>query len=106
MSNTHVRGGIRNEDITFRNARRQCEILKEVPPEMIVDTEVQVPVSLTPEQVTRYFLECIKNTQEQDKRRIYAQTIKWISELQEVKSELKVLKAKGLIDSATPKSVE
>ena len=99
MSN-HVPGGFVTEDVTFKNARRQSDILKEVESEQIIDNEVEAPISLTPEQLIDYYLKCIQSTGDQSKRRIFAQTIKWIVELQETKKKLKQYKLKEMRESA------
>ena len=81
-------GMIRVEDCTFKRARKQSEIDKELGVEKEEEKEVEVPVSLTPEQVKAFYLKKIQATQDQPTRRVYAQTIRWIDELQRVKSEL------------------
>lgn len=81
-------GMIRVEDCTFKRARKQSEIDKELGVEKEEEKEVEVPVSLTPEQVKAFYLKKIQATQDQPTRRVYAQTIRWIDELQRVKAEL------------------
>ena len=49
---TTTKNGFRVEDITFKGARRQCEIDNEIEHEEGENTQdVKAPVSLTPEQV-------------------------------------------------------
>lgn len=92
----------RVEDVTFRGARKQSEIDKELGIEPDVSTdEVEVPVSLTPEQIKSFYLKKIQATQDQAQRRVYAQTIKWIDELQSVKAELMQYKMKELREQAS-----
>lgn len=87
----------RVEDVTFRGARKQSEIDKELGIEPDMTTEdVEVPVSMTPEQIKSFYLKKIQATQDQAQRRVYAQTIKWIDELQSVKAELLQYKAKEI----------
>ena len=91
MSNTTttVRGGFRVEDVTFHNARQQSEILKEgVIDEEVEKSKVEVPKSLTPEQVKTYILKLIQSSQNEDEKRVFAQVIKWIDELSEAKKKL------------------
>lgn len=89
---TKVQGGIRVEDVTFKNARLQSSILKEG----VADTEnkkqeVEVPKSLTPEQVKTYILKLIKSSQNEDEKRVFAQVIHWIDALTETKKKLTAL---------------
>lgn len=89
MSQTTTRSGFKVEDITFKNARRQSEIDKELGVDTVSDEEeLKTPISLTPEQVIRYYEESIANTDSVSKKRLYAQTIKWIKELQEANTKL------------------
>ena len=80
------------EDVTFKNARLQSSILKEG----VADTEnkkqeVEVPKSLTPEQVKTYILKLIKSSQNEDEKRVFAQVIHWIDALTETKKKLTAL---------------
>ena len=89
---TTVQGGIRVEDVTFKNARLQSSILKEG----VADTEnkkqeVEVPKSLTPEQVKTYILKLIQSSQNEDEKRVFAQVIHWIDALTETKKKLTAL---------------
>ena len=90
MSNnmTTTQNGFRVEDVTFRKARRQCEIDNEIEHEDVVQEEVKAPVSLTPEQVKKYLLKTIQSSNSEDEKRVFAQVIKWIDELAETKKEL------------------
>ena len=85
MSNnmTTTRNGIRVEDITFRGARKQSEIEKEIEQENAergVESNVfsKVPNSLTPEQVISFFQSKIEATNNVQEKRVYAQAISWI----------------------------
>lgn len=99
MSNKHITGGFRTEDITFKGVRKQHEILKESPEAKVVDTsDVEVPVSLTPEQLIQYYLECIAGTPEQEKRRVFAKTIHLIEENKALKEELHRKIAKEMME--------
>ena len=91
MSNTTttVRGGFRVEDVTFKGARQQSEILKEGVSDAEVNPEkVEVPKSLTPEQVKKYLLKSIQSSNSEDEKRVFAQIVKWIDELSEAKKKL------------------
>ena len=98
MSNvTTTKNGFRVEDVTFRNARRQCEIDNEIEREESVDEEVQAPVSLTPEQVKQFYVQKIANAKDSNEKKVYAQTIRWIDELLETKRKLIALENKEAI---------
>ena len=107
---TTTRSGFRVEDVTFRNARRQSEIVNELGlEEEEDDVLVEAPKSLTPEQVIRYYATLIKNKQDLDSKRVYSQTIKWIKELQEAKQKLVKVREREIIEEAkqtTPDDIE
>lgn len=84
--------GFKVEDVTFKHARRQNEIEKELNYETVAETEVEVPVSLTPEQVIDYYQTLINLSDDTKEKVLFSQTIKWIKELQKVKAELVVYK--------------
>ena len=96
MNNTTTtRNGFRVEDITFKNARRQSEILNEIETvEDNVEDNIKAPVSLTPEQVIEFYNEKIKVARDSNERRVYARTINWIKELLETKRKLIILESK------------
>lgn len=95
MSNTTTtKNGFKVEDVTFRNARRQCEIENEIEHTEFEEEEVKAPVSLTPEQVKQFYLDKIQVAKDSNEKRVYAQTIKWIDELLETKKKLFALEAK------------
>ena len=86
---TTVRNGFRVEDVTFKGARQQSEILNEGVSDVEVTTEkVEVPKSLTPEQVKAYLLKSIQKSKYEDEKRVFAQMIHWIDELSEAKKKL------------------
>lgn len=106
---TTTRSGFRVEDITFKNARQQSEILKEIEQEEGVETtSVQAPVSLTPEQVKAFYMLKITATTDSNEKRVYAQTIRWIDELLDTKKKLFALEAKEVVenDDGTADSIE
>ena len=92
---TTTQNGFRVEDITFRNARQQSEILREMGEEVIEDGDnIKAPVSLTPEQVKSFFQSKIAVAKDSNEKRLYSQTIVWIDELLETKKKLIALEAK------------
>lgn len=91
---TTTRNGFRTEDITFRGARRQCEIDNEIERDEIPEEEVKAPVSLTPEQVKAFYLLKITAVKDSNEKKVYAQTIRWIDELLETKKKLIALESK------------
>ena len=83
------RGGFRVEDITFRNARQQSDILNEgVEDEFTQKENVEIPKSMTPEQVKTFLLRSIEVASSTDEKRVYSQMIEWIDELIETKKKL------------------
>lgn len=92
---TTTQNGFRVEDITFRNARQQSEILREMGEEVIEEGDsIKAPVSLTPEQVKSFFQSKIAVAKDSNEKRLYSQTIVWIDELLETKKKLIALEAK------------
>lgn len=109
MSNmTTTRNGFRVEDITFKNARRQCEIDNEVEKTEEEEGVVKAPISLTPEQVKEFYLMKIAVSKDSNEKRVYSQTIKWIDELSEVKKKLFALESKEVVvnDDGTADDIE
>ena len=96
---TTTKNGFRVEDITFKNARRQCEIDNEIEHEEIETEEVKAPVSLTPEQVKEFYMSKIVSAKDSNEKRAYAQTIRWIDELAETKKKLFALESKEVVDN-------
>lgn len=86
--------GFTVEDITYKHARRQSEIDKELGVEEPVAQEVEVPVSLTPEQVIAYYQGLISVSDNTNEKMVFSHTIRWIKELQKVKAELNLYKLK------------
>ena len=91
---TTTRNGFRVEDITFKNARRQCEIDNETDNSEEVEVSIQAPVSLTPEQVKSFYMLKIASAKDSNEKRVYAQTIRWIDELLSTKKKLFALESK------------
>lgn len=100
--------GFRVEDVTFKNARRQSEIESELEGEDLQVGDVQIPTSLTPEQVKEYFLLKSQNVSEKESR-VFLQAVKMIDELLETRKKLfnlefKIVEEKE--DDGTMQSVE
>lgn len=105
---TTTRNGFRVEDITFKNARRQCEIDNEVEKSEETEDSIQAPVSLTPEQVKSFYMLKITSAKDSNEKRVYAQTIRWIDELLDTKKKLFALEAKEVKenDDGTADSID
>ena len=105
---TTTQKGFRVEDVTFRKMRKQSEILNEG----VVDTnpeeeeEVEVPNSLTPEQIITYFEQIISNTEDRQKKKVFSQAIRWIRELEEARSKLRTYREKELVKKASDDLVD
>lgn len=99
MSNnmTTTLKGFRVEDITFHNARRQCEIDNEIDKTEDEESVVKAPISLTPEQVKDFYKSKIALAKDSNEKRVYSQTINWIDELSEVKKKLFLLEYKEVV---------
>lgn len=89
----------RVEDITFKHARKQCEIDNEIEHEEVEQEEVKAPVSLTPEQVKSFYMLKIATAKDSNEKRLYAQTIKWIDELLETKKKLFALESREVVEN-------
>lgn len=92
---TTTLSGFRVEDVTFHNARKQSEIINELNYDTNEDnSEIEVPKSLTPEQVIKYFEECISVSSDIQLKRVYSHTIKWIKELEESRAKINSINSK------------
>ena len=100
--------GFRVEDVTFRNARRQCEIENEIEHFEDEIDDIKAPVSLTPEQVKSFYKDKISVARDSNEKRVYAQTIKWIDELNDTKKKLFALENKEVVanDDGTANDIE
>ena len=105
---TTTKNGFRVEDITFKGARRQCEIDNEIDKSEVVEDSIQAPVSLTPEQVKSFYMLKIASAKDSNEKRVYAQTIRWIDELLDTKKKLFALEAKEVKenDDGTADSID
>lgn len=111
MSNTTTsKNGFRVEDVTFKKARMQSEILNEgVSDTSCEPVEVKVPESLTPEQVKHYLAESVKSMEDTNKKKVYAQMFNWINELLELRKKLRKYELDEMRDkdsSETPSDIE
>ena len=100
VTTTRNFGMFRKEDITFKSPRLQSQILDELPSGQVESAEPDAPKSSTPEQVIRYYEECLSKTTDSDKRRIYALTIAWIRELEDRKNKEVAEKVKSFLHSS------
>ena len=96
---TTTQNGFRVEDITFRKARRQCEIENEIEHGEVEQEDIKAPVSLTPEQVKMFYVAKISTAKDSNEKRVYSQTIKWIDELLETKKKLFALESKEVVEN-------
>ena len=83
------------QDVTFHGARSQSEVAREILAEKGItnpDRPTQVPKSLTPEQLIKFFSECA--SKEPDRSPLYIHMVKVIKEYSELKKENKTLKAR------------
>lgn len=98
--------GFRVEDVTFKHARKQEEILKEMGVVQDQEEEVVAPVSITPEQVKQFCKDCILVAKDTQTKRVYSQMIKWINELSDTKKKLIAYELKEQIQRAGEDSPE
>lgn len=104
-------GNIRVEDVTFRKARNQSAVLKELAERRgrnnPSEANVSTPVSLTPESVKSFFKSKIEATSDIAEKRVYMQTVRWIDDMLAFRKELTALKLKEVVsDSDDDFSVE
>lgn len=91
---TTTRNGFRVEDITFRGMRRQSEINNEIFQNNEEVSEVNAPISLTPEQVKAFYRDKISQVKNTKEVRVYEQTIKWIDDMLEYRKKLVSIEVK------------
>lgn len=92
---TTTRNGFRTVDITFKGARKQSEILKELSSDEIIESDgVVPPVSYTPEQMEKFYNSKIEATTNTAEKKVYSKTIDYIKELVKTKKELVSVKSK------------
>ena len=84
---TTTQNGFRVEDVTFRRARRQSEIDSELIESGEFPVDSQVPVSLTPEQVKKFYANRAETTRDMHEKALYMTTIKWIDDLFTLRKE-------------------
>ena len=97
---TTTQNGFKIIDVTFRGARRQCEIENEIDSAVttVSRSEIVAPVSCTPEQVKDFFRKKCESTPIGNEKKVYNQTIKWIDELAETKKKLFALENKQVTE--------
>lgn len=91
---TTTRNGFRVEDITFRGMRRQSEINNEISQNNEEVSEVNAPISLTPEQVKAFYRDKISQTKNTKEIKVYEQTIRWIDDMLEYRKKLVSIEVK------------
>ena len=114
MSNDNIVsvGGtrFRVQDITFKGARKQSEILNEIEVEEKEKQVVQAPTSCTPEQVKTYLSDLAKVSEDNAQKRVLLSACKMIEELMRSKDELRYLRNKvetlTALDDDTPDDIE
>lgn len=92
----HIPGKHEVIDCTFRGGRKQSDMLKEVDIPIEQEKEPELPISLTTEQMTRYCLQTIHSTQDQQKRRVFAEFLRIIEENTTMKAQLQKYKLREL----------
>ena len=98
---TTTKRGFEVIDVTFRNMRKQSEILNEIGEETDNDTEeVELPSSLTPEQIISYFENIISSTEDRQKKKVFSQAIRFIKERDEMRAKLKTYRDRELAQLA------
>lgn len=87
-NNITTTGNIKVEDITFKHARRQSEIEKEIEDYREENNRViQVPISMTPEQLLKFYTESLNSTQDHNLKRVYRHTIMCLEDLARYRKE-------------------
>lgn len=105
---TSTRMGFTTEDITFHGGRRQDEIIKELglEPSNLSEDNVEAPKSLTSEQLIDFYKECIKNTKDLDRNKVYTKTIHIIEENEVMKNKLRTYVLKELEAQRSEETVD
>lgn len=94
MSTTTTNSKFPVIDITFKGARRQCEIDNEIETENKTEEQTHIPVSFTPEQLVQFYEEKSSNTLNIAEKRVYEKTVELIKDYQTVKKALVNLELK------------
>lgn len=95
MTMTTTKNGIRVEDITFKNARKQSAIIDELPEEdREISAENLAPVSMTPEQVKSFFNVKKEQTHNGNEKRLYDTVCEWIDSYFALKKQVILLEKK------------
>lgn len=107
MSDTNMTTtkGFRVEDVTFKNARKQSEIRKEIeaerPDSVPHSQDIKAPVSLTPEQVKNFLTQKIERASDSNEKRLYSQCICWIDKLFDIEKKFNaIMKTKESFEKA------
>ena len=98
---SHVEGKFEVIDCTFKGGRLQSEILNEVEnSEIVEDSYVRVPQSLTPEQLHTYCLNKVSSSKDPQTQKVYRELDRIVEENQKLKAELRVYKLREERDNA------
>ena len=81
-------------DITFKGARKQCEIDNEIGTENKTEEQIYIPVSYTPEQLVQFYEDKSLKTLNIAEKKVYEKTIELIKDYQTVKKALVNLELK------------
>ena len=90
-------GSFKVQDVTFRGARQQSEIEKEIMEEQggVLETEeLKPPVSMTPEQIKDYLHLIIARCADTNEKRVYGCCIQYIDRALEAEKKLVDLELK------------
>lgn len=108
-NNMTTTGHIRVEDITFKGARQQSQVIEDIKArhgeDQVEVGDVKVPVSMTPEAVKSFYEQKIAETRNPNEKKIYAQTIRWIDECLDAKKKLVALELKYQPSEETPDDI-
>ena len=75
-------------DITFKGARKQCEIDNEIGTENKTEEQIYIPVSYTPEQLVQFYEDKSSKTLNIAEKKKKKKTIELIKDYQTVKKTL------------------
>lgn len=104
---TTARGGMFTvEDVSFHGARRQSEVAKELGITDEEQKEVNIPASLTPEQLIRFYEESAEKAVETRAKVAYAQTAKYLKDYIALKQKLMKYQTQEFLESRKTKEDE
>lgn len=81
--------GFEIEDITFKKGRKQSEILNEIISNgNIKNSSIELPCSLTPEQIIKYYAKKEVDTSNSKEKNLYHMTVILLKELLDLRRKL------------------